>query len=77
MGCHSLLPRIFPTQWSDLRLLHWQAGSLPSGPPGKPSAGLTDLLNRGLAGELETLGAGGDAPGRVFKFPLYLAPLNE
>ena len=36
VGC---LPRIFPTQGSNqclLGLLHWQAGSLPLAPPGKP-----------------------------------------
>ena len=38
VGCHSLLQRIFLTQGSNprlLRLLHWQADSLPSEPPGK------------------------------------------
>ena len=28
-GCHGLLQGIFPTQGSNPRLLHWQAGSLP------------------------------------------------
>ena len=39
MGCHLLLQGIFPTQGSNQRLLgllHWQAGSLPPVPPGKP-----------------------------------------
>ena len=39
MGCHVLLQRIFPTQELNLHLLyllHWQASSLPLGPPGKP-----------------------------------------
>ena len=39
MGCHFLLQEIFPTQGSNpclLHLLHWQADSLPAGPPGKP-----------------------------------------
>ena len=38
-GCHALLQGIFPTQGSNphlLHLLHWQAGSLPLAPPGKP-----------------------------------------
>ena len=38
-GFHSLLQGIFQTQGSSLRLLcllHWQAGSLPLVPPGKP-----------------------------------------
>ena len=40
VGCHALLQGIFLTQGSNLcllRLLHWQAGSLPLAPPGKPS----------------------------------------
>ena len=39
MGCHPLLQGIFPTQGSNLHLLcllHWQIGSLPLAPPGKP-----------------------------------------
>ena len=41
MGCHSLLQGIFPTQGSNLCilcLLHWQVGSLPLVPPGKPKS---------------------------------------
>ena len=40
VGCHTLLPQIFPTQGLNphlLRLLHQQGGSLPLTPPGKPS----------------------------------------
>ena len=39
VGCHALLQGIFPTQGSNqclLCLLHWQTGSLPLPPPGKP-----------------------------------------
>ena len=38
MGCHALLQGIFPTQGSNhvSCLLHWQAGSLPLVPPGRP-----------------------------------------
>ena len=39
VGCHALLQGLFPTQGSSprlLRLLHWQVGSLPLAPPGKP-----------------------------------------
>ena len=39
MGCHALLQRIFPTQWSNpclLCLVSWQVGSLPLTLPGKP-----------------------------------------
>ena len=39
VGCHALLQGIFLTQGSNpslLYLLHWQAGSLPLIPPGKP-----------------------------------------
>ena len=41
MGCHFLLQGIFLTQGSNpglLNLLHWQAGSLPLVPPGKPQS---------------------------------------
>ena len=40
VDCHALLQGIFKTQgWNLclLCLLHWQAGSLPLAPPGKPS----------------------------------------
>ena len=39
VGCHFLLWGIFPTQESNLcllHLLHWQADSLPLAPPGSP-----------------------------------------
>ena len=38
VGCHALLQGFFRTQGSNLSLscLHWQAGSLPRAPPGKP-----------------------------------------
>ena len=39
VGCHALLQGILPTQGMNPRLLclqHWQAGSLPLVPPGKP-----------------------------------------
>ena len=39
VGCHFLLQGIFPIQGSNPRLLcllHWQAESLPTEPPGKP-----------------------------------------
>ena len=36
VGSHSLLQGIFPTQGSNPGLLHWQVGSLPFEPPGKP-----------------------------------------
>ena len=40
MGCHALLRGIFLTQGlnrSLLPILHWQVGSLPLAPPGKPN----------------------------------------
>ena len=38
VGCHALLQGIFRTQGSNLSLLclHWQVGSFPVAPPGKP-----------------------------------------
>jgi len=51
VGCHALLQGIFPTQGLNLLLLHlqhWQAGSLPLVPPGKPiSSGTPLYLRRG------------------------------
>ena len=47
MGCHFLLQGIFPTQGSNLHLLHlpdWQAGSLPPAQPGKPQPSQTGSL---------------------------------
>ena len=41
VGCHALLQGIFPAQGlnlSLLRLLHWQAGSLPLETHGKPKS---------------------------------------
>ena len=35
-GCHVLLQEIFQAWGSNMHLLQWQAGSLPSEPPGKP-----------------------------------------
>ena len=45
VSCDALLQGIFPTQESNPRLLgllHWQVGSLPIVPPGKPSSGLKE-----------------------------------
>ena len=42
-GSHALLQGIFQTQGLNLHflgLLHWQAGYLPLGPPGKPQFSL-------------------------------------
>ena len=36
LGCHFLLWGVFPTQGSNLGLLHWQAGSLPLSHQGSP-----------------------------------------
>ena len=47
MGFHALLQGIFPTQGLNLhllRLLHWQAGSSPLLPLGKPHFIITELL---------------------------------
>ena len=47
VGCHALLQRIFLTQGSNpplLCLLHWQAGSLPLAPPGKPQRKLKNII---------------------------------
>ena len=46
VGCHAFLQGIFPTQGLNLHLLcllHWQAGSLPLAPPGKPIENGTEI----------------------------------
>ena len=66
VGWHALLQGIFPSQGLNLHLLcplHWQAGSLPLAPPGKPKyihvkvkvkllsrAGLCDPMDCSLSG---------------------------
>ena len=50
VGCHVLLQGILPPQGSNphlLCLLHWQVGSLPLVPPGKPKTDLSEQ-NSGL-----------------------------
>ena len=47
VGCHALLQRTFLTQGLNPHLLcflHWQAGSLPLVPPGKPSS----IIQKGI-----------------------------
>ena len=49
VDCHALFQAIVPTQGWNLHLLHWQAGSLPPVPPGKPDYRKSyHLFNRGL-----------------------------
>ena len=49
MSCHALLQGIFPTQGSNLQLLHllhlllWQADSLPLAPPRKPNSPILQM----------------------------------
>ena len=68
VGCHALLQGIFLTQGSNPRLLgllHWQAGSLPPAPPGKPKddrvaaqCPLWSLMTRSMRSALGLLGGG-------------------
>ena len=47
MSCHTPLQGTFPTQGSNpllLHLLHWQVGSLPLVPPGKPNIVYTNII---------------------------------
>ena len=48
VGFHALLQGIFPTQGSNLHLLHWLADSLPSEPPGKPKATIPQFKKKSL-----------------------------
>ena len=56
MGCHALLPGIFPTHV--LRLLRWQTGSLPLVPPGKSGGPPRRGQNKGQGG-VKTMGQAG------------------
>ena len=55
VGCHALLQGIFLMQGLNLGLLcllHWQAGSLPLAPPGKPTSSVgAAFLGKDLRGE--------------------------
>ena len=55
VGCHALLQGIFLTQrlnWCLLCLLHWQVGSLPLAPPGKPEVLCSTLKFVFILGDL-------------------------
>ena len=46
VGCHFLLQGIFLTQRLNLHLLHWQAGTFTTEPPGKPHAMVPVVYSR-------------------------------
>ena len=53
VGCHALLQGIFLSQGPNphlLGLLHWQAGSSPLAPPGKPQSPFTGSVFSNLLG---------------------------
>ena len=67
VGCRALLQGIFPTQGSNphlLCLLHWQVGSLPQAPPGKPSQHLYCMGFPGVSDGKESACNSGD-PGSI------------
>ena len=58
VGCLALLQGIFWTQGSNLHLLHllhWQAGSLPSVPSGKPKDSITLITKLKILQERKTV----------------------
>ena len=58
VGCHALLQEIFPTGgWNPplLRLPHWQVGSLPLAPPGKPTGRIVHTFMKSLRTVIETV----------------------
>ena len=57
LGCHFLLQKIFPTQGSNLGLLHWQAPSLPLSLLGSPNSLplLVFLMEKAMASHSSTL----------------------
>ena len=55
VGCHFLLQGIFPTQGSNVQLLHWQVDSLPLAPPKKPIIPLLDMyLDKTITQEIHS-----------------------
>ena len=68
VGCHALPQGIVPTQGSNLHLLHslhWQAGSLPLGPPGKASSSRRGKLRDGYTSQRSR-------SGWTLQHPLYM-----
>ena len=77
VGCHALLQGIFLTQGLNLCLLcllHWQAGSLPLVPPGKPYiVYVKSVFNRSVMSNslrphrhnLSGTSAHGNSPGKI------------
>ena len=69
VGSHSLLQGIFPTQGSNLRLLHWQVDSLPLSYHGSPE----EYLGLGKCSiNVNCDGIGGKAENLVPRKPLTL-----
>ena len=71
VGCHGLLQGIFPTQGSNLHLLgllHWQVGSLPLAPFGKPSYVITSSVFVGLSRYLLLINSPDQESGSVIFF---------
>ena len=69
VGCHALLPGIFPTQGLKLvllSLLPWQAGFLPLAPPGKPKDGREKVKSEEVPGVV-TYAMGGCQGQLIFK----------
>ena len=84
VGCHFLLWGIFPTQGSNLRHLHWQAGSLPLRQPGKPNASIINRLygsevkaSASNAGDLGSSPGSGRSPGEGNDNPLQYSCLEN
>ena len=66
VGCHALLQGIFPTQGLNLHLLclpHWQGGSVPLAPSGKPNSTYGTLFLKCTVGRTNHLYLTGDAEG--------------
>ena len=69
-GCHFLLQGIFSTRESNLSLLclpHWQVGSLPLAPLGKPFPSVNQVLNHKQIFYLFVYTASGIPLGVVFR----------
>ena len=82
LGCHFLLQEIFPTQGSNLGLLHWQAPSLPLSLLGSPNSLplLVFLMEKATASHSSTLAwkiPWTEEPGRLQSMGLWESDTTE
>ena len=76
MGFHVLLQGVFPTQGSNPALPHWQAGSLPLAPPGKP-LNIGKLLQKASDGDFTVGPVVGEGNGTPLQYSCLENPMDR